>query len=137
VTTNRLVELVVARGCPGQWGGVPEGDLPDGRESRRSELLRVEVRGDHEAVIAVDGELDVSDTQWFTAHVSEALENDRASLAIDAGRLTYLDSSGLRSLLLARAAPIQARVALYVSEASPMLRDLAERTGLRRLLLDD
>jgi anti-anti-sigma factor len=111
--------------------------LPDGRESRRSELLRVEVRGDHEAVIAVDGELDVSDTQWFTAHVSEALENDRASLAIDAGRLTYLDSSGLRSLLLARAAPIQARVALYVSEASPMLRDLAERTGLRRLLLDD
>lgn len=107
--------------------------MPDGRESRRSELLRVEVRGDREAVIAVDGELDVSDT----AHVSEAHENDRASLAIDAGRLTYLDSSGLRSLLLARAAAIQAGVAFYVSEASPMLRHLAERTGLRRLLLDD
>jgi anti-sigma B factor antagonist len=116
---------------------VPEGDFADGRESRRSESLGVEVRADREAVIPVDGELDVSDTQWFTAFVSEALENDQACLAIDAGRLTYLDSSGLGSLLLARAAAIQAGVAFYVSEASPMLRHLAERTGLRRLLLDN
>jgi anti-anti-sigma regulatory factor len=57
-------------------------------------------------------------------------------LAIDGGRLTCMDSSGLRSLLLARAAAIQAGAAFYISEASPVRR-LAERTGLRGLLLDD
>jgi anti-sigma B factor antagonist len=111
--------------------------MPAGREPRPSELLRVEVRGDREAVVAVDGELDASETQRFTARVGEALERDPASLAIDAGRLTYIDSSGLRSLLLARAAAIQAGVAFYISEASPVLRHLAERTGLRGLLLND
>jgi anti-sigma B factor antagonist len=111
--------------------------MPDSREPRPSELLHVEVRGDREAVVAVDGELDVSEAQWFTARVSEALEKDPASLAIDAGSLTYMDSSGLRSLLLARAAAIQAGVAFSISEASPVLRNLAERTGLRRMLLDE
>jgi anti-anti-sigma factor len=111
--------------------------MPAGRETRPSEFLHVEVRGDRKAVIAVDGELDVSETQWFTARVGEALEKDPASVAVDAGRLTYMDSSGPRSLLPARAAAIQAGVAFSISEASPVLRNLAERTGLRRLLLDD
>jgi anti-anti-sigma factor len=111
--------------------------MPDGREPRPLELLHVEARADREAVDAVDGELDVSETQRFAARVSEALENDPASLAIDAGRLTYMDSSGLRSSLLARAVAIQAGVASSISEASPVLRNLAERTRLRRLLPDD
>jgi anti-anti-sigma factor len=111
--------------------------MPDGREPRPTKLLHVEGRGDREAVIAVEGELDASETPWFTARVSKVLENNPTSLAIDAGHLTYMDSSGLRSLLLARAAAIQAGVAFYISEASPVLRHLAERTGLRALLLDD
>jgi anti-anti-sigma factor len=58
-------------------------------------------------------------------------------MAIDARGLTFVDSSGLRSLLLARDAAIQAGVSFHIREASPMLRSLAERTGLGRLLLDD
>jgi hypothetical protein len=38
-----------------------------------------------------------------------------------------MDSSGLRSLSLARAAAIQAGVAFSISEASPVLRNLASR----------
>jgi hypothetical protein len=41
---------------------MPVGDMPDGREPRPLELLHVEARGDREAVDAVDGELDVSET---------------------------------------------------------------------------
>jgi hypothetical protein len=42
------------------------------REPRPSELLHVEVLVDREAVIAVDGELDVSEAQWFTARVQRS-----------------------------------------------------------------
>jgi anti-anti-sigma factor len=126
-----------AQGRHGQWLGVPDGVMPAGRETRPSEFLRVEYRGDRKAVIAVDGGLDVSEAPWFTARVGEALEKDPASVAVDAGHLTYMDSSGLRSLFLARAAAIQAGVAFSISEASPVLRNLAERTGRRRVLLDD
>jgi anti-anti-sigma factor len=49
--------------------------------------------------------------------------------------VTYVDSSGLRSLLLARAAADDAGVAFRIDDPSPELRRLIERTGLRPLLL--
>jgi anti-anti-sigma factor len=114
-----------------------EGRMPEDIELLPDELLRVETKGDStETVIAVEGELDASGAGWFGACVSKALETRPDSIDIDFRGLTFMDSSGLRSLLLARAAVHEARVAFRITESTPALRHLVERTGLLPLLLD-
>ena len=89
-----------------------------------------------ETCIVIDGELDAGVSEWFGACVTTALEKRPELMAIDARRVTFLDSSGLRSLLLARAAANDAGVAFRIDDPSPELRRFIERTGLRALLLD-
>jgi anti-sigma B factor antagonist len=90
-----------------------------------------------EAVITIDGEFDISSTEWFEARVGAELRKQPGSLVVDAPGLTFLDSSGLRSLLRARAAANHAGVAFRVADPSPVLRRLVERTGLQAQLLHD
>ena len=90
-----------------------------------------------ETVMAIAGQFDISSADLFGVSVGAVLEKRPRSMTIDARGLTFVDSSGLRSLLLARDAAITAGVPFRVSEPSPVLRNLAERTGLRPLLLDD
>jgi anti-anti-sigma factor len=102
------------------------------------ELLRVEATGDDtDPVIVVEGELDASGTRWFEGCVAAALQKHPGSIAIDAGGLTYMDSSGLRSFLVARAAAEEAGAAFRISQPSPALRHVIERTGLQGQLLDE
>jgi anti-sigma B factor antagonist len=111
--------------------------MPDDVE-QWPELLRVEATGDDtDPVIVVDGELDASGTRWFEGCVAAALQKRPGSIAIDAGGLTYMDSSGLRSFLIARAAAEEAGVAFRISQPSPALRHVVERTGLTGRLLDE
>jgi anti-sigma B factor antagonist len=103
-----------------------------------SELLQVETTATGtETVMAIAGEFDLTSAEWFGACVGTVLEKRPGLMTIDAHGLTFVDSSGLRSLLVARDAAIQAGVSFHIREASPVLRNLAERTGLGRLLLDD
>ena len=103
-----------------------------------ADLVRVEAKGDAtETAIIVEGELDMSGATEFLARVREAIDTRQGSIAIDARGLTYMDSSGLRSLLLARAAADDAGVAFRISEPSPALRHLIQRTGLQDHLLDE
>lgn len=97
-----------------------------------------DTKGDStETVITLDGEFDLSGTEWFEARVTAGLQKHAGagSLVVDARRLTFMDSSGLRSLLLARAAADDAGVAFRISHPSPPLRHLVERTGLQAHLL--
>jgi anti-anti-sigma factor len=105
-------------------------------EPSRGELLTVVTTSQGtEAAIVIDGELDAAGSEWFGTCVSAVLETHPALMAIAARRVTYVDSSGLRSLLLARAAADDAGVAFRIDDPSPELRRLIERTGLRPLLL--
>jgi anti-sigma B factor antagonist len=102
------------------------------------DLARVEPKGAAtETAIIVDGELDISGATGFLAHVREAIDSRPGSIAVDARGLTFMDSSGLRSFLLARAAAVEAGVAFRISDPSPTLRHLVQRTGLQSLLLDE
>jgi anti-sigma B factor antagonist len=104
----------------------------------RPELLLAEARDvATETVITLDGELDTSSTEWFGAFLGAVLEKHPSRIVIDAGRLTYMDSSGLRSFLLARASALEAGTAFRIDNPPPQLRRLVERMGLRPLLLDD
>jgi anti-sigma B factor antagonist len=101
-------------------------------------LFRAQATGDDsDPVVIIEGELDASSTDWFVACVAAALEKHPTSIAIDAGGLSYMDSSGLRSLLIARAAAEEAGVSLRITQPSPAVRHLVERTGLQNRLLDE
>ena len=89
------------------------------------------------AAIALQGAFDMIDAQRFRACVNEALETHPRSLIVDAYGLTFIDSSGLKALLHARAAATDAGVAFHVIEPSPWLRRLAEIKGLDDLLADE
>jgi anti-anti-sigma factor len=103
-----------------------------------SELLHVEAQGSGtETTITLEGDLDMSTTDQFGGCVREVLQQHRTSIAIDAHGVGFIDSSGLRSLLLARAAAEQAGVAFRISQPSPAVRRMVERTGIHALLLDD
>ncbi len=89
------------------------------------------------AGIALQGEFDMTGTDRFRSCVNEALATHPRSLLVDAHGLTFIDSSGLKALLHARAAATDAGVAFRVSEPSPWLRQLAEMTGVEDLLTDE
>jgi anti-sigma B factor antagonist len=88
-----------------------------------------------ETSIVVDGELDAGGTESFAACVSAVLKKRPGLMAIDARGVSFMDSSGLRSLLLARAAADEAGVTFRIDDPSPELRRFIERTGLEALLL--
>jgi anti-sigma B factor antagonist len=99
-------------------------------------LFRAEVTDDDtDPVIIVEGEFDASGTDWFGACVSALLQRHPMSIAVDASALSFMDSSGLRSMLIARAAAEEAGVRFRIAEASPVVRRLVERTGLQSRLL--
>jgi len=123
------------------FSGLADGQYPrtqENGEAMASELLHVETTATGtETVMAIAGEFDVSSTESFGADVGAALDHHPGSITIDARGVTFIDSSGLRSLLLARGAAVAAGVPFRLSEPSPVLLNRVERTGLRHLLLDD
>jgi anti-sigma B factor antagonist len=101
-------------------------------------LFRAEAVGtDIDPVIVVEGEFDASGTDWFGACVSTVLQRHPTSIAVDARGLSFMDSSGLRSMLIACAAAEEAGVRLRIAQASPAVRRLLQRTGLHSRLLDE
>jgi anti-anti-sigma factor len=118
-------------------GGGQQGRVELDVELAQPELLDIEaIRSATETVLTLEGELDISSTEWFAAWVDEVLEKHPGTIAIDARGLTYTDSSGLRSLLLARKSAHEAGAAFRIDNPPPELRRVIERTGLEALLLN-
>jgi anti-anti-sigma factor len=110
--------------------------MSDNAEPARAELLLIEANYEgSETTIVLDGEFDMTGTELFWAHISEAVDTHPESVIIDARDLTFIDSSGLLALLRARDAAVEAGVAFRISEPSPALRRLAELGGVVDLLL--
>jgi anti-sigma B factor antagonist len=118
---------------------MPRGEMRvDDVELMRSELLQVDARDAATGtVITLDGELDIGSAEWFGAVLRAVLEKHPTRIAIDARRLSYMDSSGLRSLLLARASARDAGVGFRIVNPPAGLRRVVERTGLRAVLLEE
>jgi anti-sigma B factor antagonist len=86
--------------------------------------------------VILEGDFDLSGIERFWAVFSEALAANPRSITLNGRGLTFIDSTGLRALLQARAAATDAGAAFRVSEPSPELRRIAEITGLEDLLED-
>lgn len=92
------------------------------------ELLTVRQRDG--STIALEGELDLSNVEVFTAVLNPCCRDMDEHLSLDLSRLTFLDVSGLRALAQA-AQTLDGRGKSWVLVSpSPLIRRLLELTGL-------
>jgi anti-sigma B factor antagonist len=88
-------------------------------------------------LIALVGELDLHTAGELTTAVSGLLEQKVTRVEVDAGRLSFADSAGLRAVLMARAAAAEAGASFCVTVASESVERLIEITGLSDLLIGE
>ncbi|MFC1413353.1 STAS domain-containing protein [Streptacidiphilus sp. N1-12] len=90
---------------------------------------------DRTARVLLSGELDLSTGPRMRGAVAEILEDPLIErIVIDAGLLTFCDSTGLGILMAVHRLASEHGVALYLSEVSPRLQRLLRETGFSRRL---
>jgi anti-anti-sigma factor len=67
-----------------------------------NEFTVVQERSGGDVVLVLDGEMDMTSAPVVEAAVDEVAQNGADSLSFDLSSVGFIDSSGLRSLLLAR-----------------------------------
>lgn len=89
-------------------------------------------------VLALSGELDLASTPALEKLLHELQPEDGRRVLLDLGRLSFMDSTGLRSVVKAKQdADAQGRV-LALSRPTPQVQRLLELVGLLdRLVVND
>ena len=95
--------------------------------------LRV-VRSDSRMHIAPSGELDIATAPQLEQAISEATSEPVAELVLDLRALTFMDSTGLRTLAQANAKAVQAGTALSIWRGPRQIERVLEISGLGPLL---
>ena len=92
---------------------------------------------DGDAVIALDGELDLASAPDLAELAEELVRNGAGNIIVDAERLSFCDSSGLRILVSIAndLRPIGGRVAIV--NPQPIVLRVLELTGLDRTVMID
>jgi anti-anti-sigma factor len=77
-------------------------------------------------VAAVEGEIDISNSIELETELSHAVPNDARGLVLDLSEVTFIDSSGIRTLfdLAARLGNHQQQLHLVLPDDSQLLRTL-------------
>jgi anti-anti-sigma factor len=95
--------------------------------------VRVEQDGDA-LVISAYGELDLSNTETLEQELRRAIASEAPELILDLGGVSFIDSSGLRVLLLMARQSLRNGGRLRVLRGSAPLERALEGTGLGHLL---
>jgi anti-anti-sigma factor len=95
--------------------------------------LRV-VRGESRMHIAPSGELDIATAPQLEHAISEATSEPVSELVLDLRELTFMDSSGLRTLAQANVKAEQAGTALSIWRGPRQIERVLEISGLGPLL---
>lgn len=99
------------------------------------ETLTITTRRDGgTAMVILAGELDMHSSEQLSTALATVLGGTPDEIGIDARGLTFTDSAGLRSLLVARDAATAAGVELRLTQVSDHLDRLLDITGLREVL---
>jgi anti-anti-sigma factor len=94
-------------------------------------VLRLESRADGgRHTIALAGELDLSTVAELEARMAEVSSNGGGELVLDLDELSFMDSTGLRALLIARERCDQDGCELFLTRPQPAVRRLLELTGV-------
>jgi anti-sigma B factor antagonist len=88
------------------------------------------------AVLALTGELDFATAPDFSQNVL-ALARERPELLVDVSGVEYIDSTGLRALLLAKRRLRDSRRSLRVVGVRGHVARIVSLAGMERLLADE
>jgi anti-sigma B factor antagonist len=95
-------------------------------------VVSTHLRGS-DAVIELDGELDLYTSPLLTTTVDRLLAAGATTVELDAAALTFTDSSGLCALLTSRRRALGAGAVIHVAKASAPLDRMLTMTGLREM----
>ena len=100
------------------------------------EPFRCEVTPEREAVrVKPVGELDIASVEELSRPLRELCEAGFSTLLLDLSELRFIDSTGIRALLEARATAERHEVALRILPGPPAVQRAMEITGVAELLL--
>ncbi|HBX08727.1 MAG TPA: anti-sigma factor antagonist [Candidatus Microthrix parvicella] len=85
-----------------KFGPGDDSGTPLEYEMAGNEFTVVQERSGGDVVLVLDGEMDMTSAPVVEAAVDEVAQNGADSLSFDLSSVGFIDSSGLRSLLLAR-----------------------------------
>ena len=97
----------------------------------------VEPRFDGTSVVFCAGELDVAVAPRLRDAIDAAFEMATTGVRVDFHHLTYIDSAGLRELLLGQARAARTGLAFSVANPAPQIRRLFEIADIARLIDDE
>jgi anti-anti-sigma factor len=100
--------------------------------------LRVRVEQDGEAlVVRASGELDLSNAKTLEAELRKAIAGDASEVILDLGGVTFVDSAGLRLVLLMAKQSLRNGGRLRLLRGSAPVEQVIEGSGVRHLLPPD
>jgi anti-anti-sigma factor len=91
---------------------------------------------DARVVVALAGELDLHEAKGLSAAMSDVLTGSVTAIEVDARKLTFIDSAGIRAVLVARADAERLGVAFKLWGASPAVRRIMKIAGVEDLMSD-
>jgi anti-anti-sigma factor len=102
-------------------------------------VVRVDSRAGGSLTIELVGRLDIETTERFDRGIREAIARQPSRIVVDFRRVSLLDSSGLRTLILAQRAAEADGVELCLVPGSSQVRRILQTTGVagRIRLLDE
>jgi anti-anti-sigma factor len=95
--------------------------------------VQVEPRGG-ELVIRASGELDIASVKRLEDELFRALDSDASGVVLDLGGVNFIDSTGLRVLLLAAKLSIANGKPLSMVRITKPVREVIELSGVERSL---
>lgn len=84
--------------------------------------------------VSVSGELDIAATDELDAHLKDIERREPPLIVLDLRELSFIDSSGLRSILTAHARAREGRWRLVLVEGPESIQRVFHITGLDRQL---
>jgi stage II sporulation protein AA (anti-sigma F factor antagonist) len=97
--------------------------------------LRIEVAGESpELHLHCSGELDLHTSPALTAHLRQAADAGAERIVVGCREVDFVDSAGLRAILIAHRELGAAGVRVVIADPSPPVARVLDMTNLRRTL---
>lgn len=113
--------------------------VPDENDTANLRMIapQLELRedsGNGRHTLVLDGELDMASAPTLVDAIHRLCTPDSAEVALDLSGLTFMDSTGLRSVLLAKELCDRNGCGFSLTQGPPQIERLFEVTGLLDLL---
>jgi anti-anti-sigma factor len=122
------------------WNGWAFGSMGPRANSRRHreldgaltlpELTIHSYQQDGQVVLVLRGELDIASAPIFAHAIAQTLEQSTPGVLLDIGAVEFVDSTGLRAILAARALCAERSRAFALTQPAPSVQRLFEVTGV-------